>query len=238
MRNPDEKNGEHTRTKNTRDRIAKCMIYGSLAVLLVLAAMAILVVAIFDPNALKETSQNIFNGLLPLFGAWVGAVLAFYFSKDNFQTASESVRDTVREFNPQLEKLRQRQVKDVMVPIGAIKYKKLEPEQGEEKLMIKTLVDSLKEGEVSRIPVLDENNVVRYVLHQSMLYKFIAKKSMEPGEGFQYDKATLQDFLRVEGMKKMVASTLAFVAIDRNLADAKSSIFTFPKQRGDPRLRV
>jgi len=63
-----------------------------------------------------------------LFGAWVGAVLAFYFSKDNFQTASESVRDTVREFNPQLEKLRQRQVKDVMLSIGAMEYKKLKPE--------------------------------------------------------------------------------------------------------------
>lgn len=100
MCNPDEKNGGHTHTKDTRDRIAICMIYGSLLFLLVLAAMAILVVAIYDKDALKEISQNVFNGLLPLFGAWVGAVLAFYFSKDNFQTASESVRDTVREFNP------------------------------------------------------------------------------------------------------------------------------------------
>ena len=105
------------------------MIYGSFLFPLALAAMAILVVAIFDTGALKETSQNVFNGLLPLFGAWVGAVLAFYFSKVNFQTVSESVRDTVREFNPQLEKLRQRQVKDVMLSIGgAIEYKKLKPE--------------------------------------------------------------------------------------------------------------
>jgi hypothetical protein len=105
------------------------MIYGSFLFLLVLAAMAILVVAIFDTGALKETSQNVFNGLLSLFGAWVGAVLAFCFSKVNFQTVSESVRDTVREFNPQLEKLRQRQVKDVMLSIGgAIEYKKLKPE--------------------------------------------------------------------------------------------------------------
>lgn len=221
MCNPDEKNGGHTHTKDTRDRIAICMIYGSLLFLLVLAAMAILVVAIYDKDALKEISQNVFNGLLPLFGAWVGAVLAFYFSKDNFQTASESVRDTVREFNPQLEKLRQRQVKDVMVPISAIKRIKLGPKSGEEKLMITTLVDSLK-GVVTRILVLDENNVVRYVLHQSMFYKFIAMKSMEPGEVFQYDKATLQDFLHFKGMNEMVANTLAFVAVGHNLAGAKS----------------
>ncbi|MGG7054847.1 hypothetical protein [Nitrosomonas sp. ANs5] len=217
MCNPDEKNGGHTHTKDTRDRIAICVIYGSLLFLLVLAAMAILVVAIYDQDALKEISQNVFNGLLPLFGAWVGAVLAFYFSKDNFQAASKSVRDTVREFNPQLEKLRRRQVKDVMVQISAIKRIKLGLKSGEEKLMITTLVDFLKEAAVSRIPVFDENNVVRYVLHQSMFYKFIVMKSMEPGEVFQCDKATLQDFLHFKGMKEMVANTLTFVAVDRNL---------------------
>lgn len=108
-----------------------------------------------------------------------------------------------------------------MVPISAIKRIKLGPKSGEEKLMITTLVDSLK-GVVTRILVLDENNVVRYVLHQSMFYKFIAMKSMEPGEVFQYDKATLQDFLHFKGMNEMVANTLAFVAVGHNLAGAKS----------------
>src|SRR5262249_27989511 len=42
-----------------------------------------------------RTTQMVFNALLPLFGTWVGTVLAYYFSRKNFESASQSVERLV-----------------------------------------------------------------------------------------------------------------------------------------------
>ena len=39
----------------------------------------------------KDTAQMVFTAVLPLFGAWVGTILAFYFGKENFEAATRSV---------------------------------------------------------------------------------------------------------------------------------------------------
>ena len=43
--------------------------------------------------------------LLPVIGAWVGAVLAFYFGNENFDAASKSAANLVSELSPR-EKLK------------------------------------------------------------------------------------------------------------------------------------
>lgn len=226
MSDKDSKNTECE--TNTRERIARHMVYGSLMFLIVLAVVVIAVTAVKDSGQLKETTQNVFNALLPLLGTWVGTVLAYYFSKDNFQMASNAVRDTVREFNPQLEKLRRLAVRDVMLPFGAIKnLQKLEAGKDEKQIKIQAMEDSLG-GVVTRIPVFDDKNAIRYVIHQSMLYKFIAKKSIKDGK-FNAEEANLQDFLDFEDMKETVSETIAFVAKDANLADAKSRMDSVSK---------
>jgi hypothetical protein len=113
-------------TEKTRENIARVIFYGSTISLIVLAVVVIGATAWQDKEHLQDTTQIVFSALLPLLGTWVGTVLAYYFSKDNFQTASDAVRETVRELNVPMERLRNIRAKDAMVPIGVIKAIRLE----------------------------------------------------------------------------------------------------------------
>jgi hypothetical protein len=57
-----------------------------------------------------------------------------------------------------------------------------------------------------------------------MLYKYIAEQSMRLGTQFQFQTATLKDFLSYDAMRGMVGKTIAFIAVDRTLADSKTNL--------------
>jgi hypothetical protein len=59
-------------------------------------------------------AQSVLNSVLPLFGTWVGTVLAFYFSRENFEAASTSTERLVDKLSPE-EKLRSTLVTNVMI---------------------------------------------------------------------------------------------------------------------------
>ena len=87
-------------------------------------------------------------------------------------------------------------------------------------------LQELFEGYVTRIPIFDEKNVVKLVIHQSLLYKFIALKNIEATKvqpSFHYDNATLDEFLDYKNMRELTES-LAFVSTDALLADAKKAM--------------
>ncbi len=206
--------------RQDRATIARRIVYGSTIGLMLLAAMVIIAVALTSTSHLRETTQMVFTAILPLIGTWVGTILAYYFSKDNFQAASQSFINTVKELTPD-EKLRSIPVRKAMLPVSSIKAVRLSAGQSEKDIKLEILKDFLV-GVVTRIPILDDKGVTRYVIHQSMLYKFLAEESLAKGQGFQLNTTTLEDFLNFNGMKDYVSKTLAFVALDQNLADAKA----------------
>ena len=59
--------------------------------------------------------------LLPLWGTWIGTVLAFYFGKANFDAVTKSYQDAIRNLTPE-EKIAKLPVKDVMLPVKSIEF--------------------------------------------------------------------------------------------------------------------
>ena len=53
----------------------------------------------------KNFTETVFSSVLPLFGTWVGTVLAFYFSRENFETAATRTQELVERLSPE-ERLR------------------------------------------------------------------------------------------------------------------------------------
>jgi len=53
----------------------------------------------------KQISMQVLTTVLPLIGTWVGTVMAYYFSRENFEAASRSAAELARQLTPQ-EKLR------------------------------------------------------------------------------------------------------------------------------------
>lgn len=112
-------------------------------------------------------------------------------------------------------------VRDFMLGVNRISSCDLKNGKNEDTVTIKELHDLLK-GAVTRIPIFDENGAAKYVIHQSMLFKFISRKSMETaGSPIDVSDLKLRQLLDFEDMRKMVEESLAFVSVDATLGDAK-----------------
>ena len=61
----------------------------------IVAISAVVLIGAWGQPTFAESSRLVFNALLPLLGTWVGTVLAYYFSRKNFEAASQSVERMV-----------------------------------------------------------------------------------------------------------------------------------------------
>src|SRR5262245_28929682 len=86
-----------------RAKLGLYLVIGSSAGVLLLG-MIVIIASGFKGGAadIKDTAQLIFTGLLPLLGTWVGTILAFYYSKENFESASRGTLDIVRSVSQRL----------------------------------------------------------------------------------------------------------------------------------------
>jgi hypothetical protein len=163
-----------------------------------------------------ETTQLVFNALLPLFGTWVGTVLAYYFSKQNFESASQSVERMVTLTTEQKlgkivvekEMLRSGQITAVTIPAG----------KTEKDITLQDLAKLLRDP-VTRIPILDSTGAVKYIVHQSGLWKFIAEHATA-GNPAAIATLTLDDLVKDAILKDWV-SNIVFIPASVSVAEAK-----------------
>lgn len=224
----DTNNAGDAPTGYSRGEIAKTLIWISVGGLVAISLILILATAYVSTDDVADVSQLIFNALLPLFGTWVGAIVAFYFSSENFKEASKSVQDIAKQ-SALGRRLRTVSVREAMLPKIKIKLVQLTAAEAsdESKVELKSrLIDALA-GPVSRIPVLNPDGSAKYIVHESLLFRFSHERALAAatgGQAFDLSKATLKDFLDHEGMRELVSSTMAFVAVAGTLADAKAAM--------------
>jgi hypothetical protein len=167
----------------------------------------------------EQTSQRVFNALLPLLGTWVGTVLAYYFSRKNFETASNSVERMVSLTTEQ--KLGQIFVEKEMLRPGQITVYQIPAGKTPADILLKDLRNTLG-GKVSRIPVVDSNGVILYIVHQSGLFRFLAEQALA-GKAADIDKLTLQDLVTDADIKNWV-SNIAYISETASVAEAKNKM--------------
>lgn len=114
-----------------------------------------------------------------------------------------------------------RPVQDLMLGVNKISAYEMMEGETENEISIKELHEMLRGG-VTRIVIFHQKRIVNYVIHQSMLFKFISKKSIEASDS-RVDVSTLKlsEFLEFEDMRKWVQESLAFVSVNSALGDAK-----------------
>lgn len=86
------------------------------------------------------------------------------------------------------------------------------------------ILDTLKREKRNRLPILDESDHPKYMIHRSMIDKFLAQKTIEGGLSADAlkqlcFKADLLD--KDEELRKLFETSFATVREDANLADAK-----------------
>ncbi|RTL54040.1 MAG: hypothetical protein EKK40_05780 [Bradyrhizobiaceae bacterium] len=180
-----------------------------------------------DASVAAESAVNkreIFNILVPLFGTWVGTILAFYFSRENFESANASVRRMADKLTPE-QVLKETSVRQAMKIRSAIKAVIIPSGKDDDTVTLKDLQDILNQGN-SRAPVFRADNSAKYVIHDSTLAKFVADRAMtQPGSVTNATK--LSDMLPykigAEDFKSIVGK-IAFVGLNASLSDARDAM--------------
>lgn len=183
-----------------RERTSTQAILAFLIVFIGLIGIFILSWTIIQSSGdITENAKFVFNALLPLIGTWVGAILAFYFGKDNFETAAKVSSSSQ-------DKLKSTPVKNIMVPKNKLFF------VDDQTTKLKDTLDNLKQRKLRRLPVLDETGKPLYMIYVEGILDLLYRAS-------EKDKGEL-DFQALSDRPDLKRP---FVRVEENatLADAK-----------------
>jgi hypothetical protein len=119
--------------------------------------------AMNDPEKGTETMKEIFHTLLPVLASWVGTVLAFYFGKENFESANKQINQLVNKITPEVFK--DLPVTQVMIDYDTmVKY----PDADSATTKVSDLKDAFdKITDKSRLPIIDKDKKPLFILHKT-----------------------------------------------------------------------
>lgn len=199
-----------------RYSLAIWIVVWALAAITILGAFALN--AAGSSNAAQITGiKDIISILLPVISAWVGTVLAYYFSRENFVAAAQQTANLVKQLSPD-EKLRSVKVRDVMIAIADATKLTLDKPADKVKLQA-DIIDLMEKGKKGdRLPLLDPQGKIVQVLHRSSVDRFMAEKLKA---GAKADDLTLKELLDDGEMKKILTDSFATLSDTATLADAK-----------------
>ena len=202
---------------SSRDTIATWVILCSGIGLTVFAVAA----AFLKP----ENIMTIFNSLLPLFGTWIGTVIAYYFSKENFSVAAKATQDLLGQMNQNLQKI---SVKDAFISLAKIDGCSFPDGKDESTVPLDTIRKKFN-STITRVPVFQGANKIKYVIHSSALFRYAYFVTLE-GDKLEnrnlknmLDGPIKQDDLNPNGMKSLL-ELFAAIGPDATLADAKAKM--------------
>jgi hypothetical protein len=176
--------------------------------------------------------KEIFGVLVPLFGTWVGTILAFYFSRENFERANATVNRMVEKLTPEQELLKTA-ARQVMKSRSAIRGIVLDKDVTETTVTLKTLYDFLGKG-LTRIPVFGPGDTIKYIILDSTLAKFVAERTISRQAEFDPATFTLAQFLAAKIADENVSAIVkkfAVVKTDVTLADARTAMLAIEGAR-------
>jgi hypothetical protein len=201
---------EESKVPLSRDRIAMIITIPVIAATVLIAFISMYIA---EP---KESLDYIGKSLVPLWGTWIGAVIAFYFGKVNLDAATQSYKDVITNLTSE-EKIAHIFVKDVMVPQKNIVVLKYEDDY------LKPLKDILilpQFKPYDRFAVFEKDNIVKAMIHRGIFYEFMHKVKDTEGEKTLKDLLESQD----ENIKNNLTFGFDFVKLDATVLDAKKMI--------------
>ncbi len=225
-------NGQDDRSgSDQRSELARTLIRHSLA--LIWALIGGLVILAFaqainiNIGANYQTAlDKVMSGVLPLLGAWIGAIIAFYFGRENYDAAVRNVRQIIRERTPdQLESIF---VRDVMVQASKLVTAATPAEDGlplhggilrrlEERGLGRLIVIS---GEMAATDFAPGSGAIaKGVVHDSVINRFIVDQVARHQR--TADEITLGDMLADPEIARLLSSAVVYVTPEATLADVR-----------------
>jgi hypothetical protein len=204
---------DNEQNSDTRTVIGKHIIYFSLTVIGILGLAAILVAGFTDTGEIEKRAtlvKDILTSLLPVLGTWVGTVLAFYFSKDNFIAAAQQTSNLVHQLTSD-QKLQTIPVVEAMILMTDQNTTKIILDKPEDQVNLTTeLLGTFNSSGRNRLPLVDTNGTPKYVIHRSIIDQFISEKALAGGADPK--KLTLKDLFQEPRYKEI---SIAFGTVNQ-----------------------
>ena len=172
------------------------------AAILGITLLSWVTIATTDSDA-NARAQNVLNAVLPLFGTWVGTVLAYYFSRENFEAAANSTQQLVRDLTPE-ERLRSTPVADVM---------NRQMFSRDLSAKVTEVLEELQSKKIKRLPVLQSSGALEALLYLEGIISYLLGILESDREN-----KTIDDLLKE---KPDLKQTPAYVSEQATLAEAK-----------------
>lgn len=221
---------------NFRDLLAENIVRLSIVALLgvSLIVVAIGVLAAKGQEAV-DNSQYVFAALLPLFGTWIGTVLAYYFSKQNFEAASKATESLVK---MSVQKLRAVSIEEAMIPLGSIVGIVKAPNDKLREVPLQKIAEAMEKTlpsgrPISRVVILTANNACIGIIHRSIWSEMRAVVAASTGTAvnFKNEAANTDTLDKVHDLESetrapekfgnFITHSIAFARAGATLADAK-----------------
>lgn len=212
-----ENNDEFIKLQSKRRfNLSKIIIFSSLGLLVIVS-----IFALFWGDD-KISPETIFTAVIGLVGTWVGTILAFYFSKDNFEAASKATQDLVSQITGE-QKLKSIPVEDAMISMDKAHFYKLAGQ--EDALTLNALIAEFKT--FNRLPILNQDLNPLYIIHKSVITRFISDVAL--GNLSQFNKGdvetlTLKDFNSIPENLLQIQKGFITVRIKTNLSQVKAEM--------------
>jgi hypothetical protein len=148
-------------------------------------------------------------------------VLAFYFGRENFESANSQMRQLISKLSP--EERAQAPITDIMRKLSETTHVKLESADQISQLDLKNLRDKLSTT-VSRLPVIGPDQAPRFLIHSSAIDKYLAAGGK--------DTDTLETFLKAmenDGLHFDAGRGFAVAAASDTIAGAKARLDAMPQ---------
>ena len=117
-------------------------------------------------------------------------------------------------------------VEQSMIPVSKIVSYKIPEGKPLNEILLQEIY-KLYEGVVTRVPIFTEKNVAKYVIHQSVIYRFIAVNSVKAAgtdKPFDAKAATLEDLFSDPEIKDLIEKSIVFVNIKATIGEAKQKM--------------
>jgi hypothetical protein len=139
----------------------------------VIGIVAVSIAVIWSAKDHGEASRYVFAGVVPLFSTWVGAVIAYYFTRQSLEAATESTLRLTGGLTADTP------VADVMIPRAKLTTHDLKAGENAADVLLKDLLDAMTAAGFHRIPILDPAGAVLHVVHDSTINAFAPAPAAE-----------------------------------------------------------
>ena len=189
------------------------------------AAIALVAWAAISAGSSNSEADKVFTAVLGIVGTWVGTILAYYFSKENFQAAQSAMVTAVNTASKS-SVTASISVRSVMINRNSIKDIKIAKDADETSIKVKDMLAMFKAESITRIPIF-RDDIILYSVYDASVFRFLSDRQLAHNP-INMDTATLAEFLAHDlgdgTTFKSIVTIMAFTSADGTLEDAKSAL--------------